>query len=323
MIELPYVRQATEFPVRYAYGPDSSPQPNVPRGVVHEYAWSRSRIFPGTARRYWVYIPTSYAPSTPAALMVFQDGWAVPRSRRALPRRRGCHGQPDSARGEMPATVAVFVDPGDDHDAEYDPFDDTYATFLLTEILPTVEESYRISDDPDQRAVCGGSAGGYCAFTVAWHRTDRFRRVLSLTGGGPPPGLIAKTPRKDLRVFMQAAHFDNNWNAPEDNMLAEDLRVAAALAEGGYDFRLVLGDGNTAHSPATTVRRSCPMPFAGSGGERRALFGARRDRRAFAFRSPLGVTAACNPSKARNTSADSAITQSDAPARLRAGSWPG
>jgi hypothetical protein len=36
-------------------------------------------------------------------------------------------------------------------------------------------------------------------------------------------------------------------NEPEDNWLASNLRVAAALAEAGYDFRLVLGDGG--HNP--------------------------------------------------------------------------
>jgi hypothetical protein len=72
---MPYVRQATEFPVIYAYGPDSSPQSGVPSGVIHEHAWNESSIFPGTTRRYWVYVPATYMPSEPVPLMVFQDGW--------------------------------------------------------------------------------------------------------------------------------------------------------------------------------------------------------------------------------------------------------
>jgi hypothetical protein len=59
---------------------------------------------------------------------------------------------------------------------------------------------------------------------------------------------------------MQAASRDINWNAPKDNMLAEDLRVAAALAEGGYDFRLVLGDGH--HSPAPGNHGATILPDA-------------------------------------------------------------
>ena len=42
---------------------------------------------------------------------------------------------------------------------------------------------------------------------------------------------------------MQAGPHDLGWNKPDGNWLAENLRVGAALAEAGYDFRLVLGDG--------------------------------------------------------------------------------
>lgn len=72
-MEIPYVRQPIEFPARYAHGPDSFPQPGVPRGALHEYEWNESRVFPGTNRRFWVYVPAGYRESEPASLMVFQD----------------------------------------------------------------------------------------------------------------------------------------------------------------------------------------------------------------------------------------------------------
>lgn len=46
---------------------------------------------------------------------------------------------------------------------------------------------------------------------------------------------------------MQAGHRDLNWNQSERNWLANNLRVPAALAEAGYDFRLVVGEGG--HNP--------------------------------------------------------------------------
>lgn len=62
-------------------------------------------------------------------------------------------------------------------------------------------------------------------------------------GGNPYPRLILQTPRRPLRIFLQAGHRDLNWNEPRENWFAENLRVAAALAEAGYDLRLVVGDG--------------------------------------------------------------------------------
>ncbi|MER7872177.1 alpha/beta hydrolase-fold protein [Streptomyces solisilvae] len=137
---------------------------------------------------------------------------------------------------------------------EYDAFDDRYVTFLLTEIIPQVAERYAIAQSPERWGICGGSSGGNCAFTAAWLRPDKFRRVVGylssfaqMPAGNPYPDLISRVPRKPLRIFMQGGHRDLHWNEPQWNWLAENLRVAAALAEAGYDFRLVLGDGG--HSP--------------------------------------------------------------------------
>jgi enterochelin esterase-like enzyme len=252
MAEMPYVRQPVDFsrPVRYAHGPDSYRQPGVSRGTIVEYEWRESRVFPGTNRRYWVYVPAQYTASEPTSLMVFQDGhlYLDPEGEMHVPIvfDNLIH------RGEMPVTIGVFVDPGEpeNRNAEYDMFSDAYATFLLTEILPNVLERYVVTDDPDQWAIGGGSSGGSCAFTVAWLRTDRFGRVLSFLGsfaqprgGNRYPELIRDTPKKPLRVFLQAATRDLNWDAAEFNWFSANLRVAAALAERGYDMRLVLGDG--------------------------------------------------------------------------------
>ncbi len=68
-----------------------------------------------------------------------------------------------------------------------------------------------------------------------------------MAGGNPFPELIAAAERKPLKVLLQAGHRDLGWNEPQGNWFAENLRVAVALAEAGYDLRLVLGDGG--HSP--------------------------------------------------------------------------
>ncbi|ROO52643.1 enterochelin esterase family protein [Micromonospora sp. Llam0] len=264
--------------VGYLHGPDSLRLPGIPVGRTIEFDWADSAVYPGTARKFWVHLPARYDPSRPAALLVFQDGWwnldPAGEVRGGIVLDNLIH------NGDIPPTIGVFVDPGAllndvsgqyvgdaavdgagtggggrrQRNVEYDAFDDRYATFLLTEIIPQVTERFSITDDPEQWGICGGSSGGNCAFTVAWLRPDRFRRVLcflssfvQMPGGNPYPQLIKDTPRKPLRIFLQAGHRDLNWNGPEDNWFASNLRVAAALAEAGYDFRLVLGDGG--HSP--------------------------------------------------------------------------
>lgn len=251
---------ADQSDVRYAHGPDSVAQPGVPPGESIEFDWRDSTIYPGTSRKFWVHVPAAYHPSEPAALMVFQDGqWYLDPDGEV---RAGIVLDNLIHRGDIPVTIGVFVDPGvfddvadvDDRknrNLEYDAFDDRYVTFLLGEIIPRVADRYSVTDNPDRWGICGGSSGGNCAFTAAWLRPDRFRRVIGylssfaqMPGGNPYPSLIPSVPRKPLRIFLQAGHRDLNWNEPERNWLANNLRVATALAEAGYDFRLVLGDGN-------------------------------------------------------------------------------
>jgi len=121
-----------------------------------------------------------------------------------------------------------------------DPEDDVRAAVVLDNLI----------DDPEARGLCGGSSGGNCGLTAAWHRPDAFRKVIALVssfaqipGGNPYPHLLTSTPRKPLRIFLQENHRDLGWNDAEDNWLAENLRTAAAFAESGYDFHFVLGEG--------------------------------------------------------------------------------
>lgn len=274
MSEVPYRRDEFEYiymaavereafaPLRYSHGPDSERHEGVPVGTVSEFGWNESEVFPGTERRYWVYVPDQYTGEDDASLLVVQDG--------------GYYLDPDGElrfavvldnlihNGEMPVTIGIFIDPGeypaeDDPAArrnrsnEYDTCSDAYATFLLNEILPGVLSTYRVSEDPERWAVAGGSSGGDCSFTVAWMRPDRFRKVLIFESSWPRvrgadyERLILETEPKPLKVFMQAATRDIGWWRSRDNWFSSNLRVAAALAERGYDLRFVLGDG--AHDP--------------------------------------------------------------------------
>ncbi len=202
----------------YALGPDSKRQPGVPEGKLIHHTWE-SKIFPGTERDYWIYVPAQYKPETPAALMVFQDGqgyisteergWQTPIVLDNL-----------IQKGDIPVMIGVFINPGvlpaqtEDQQArynrsfEYDALGDRYVRFLLEEILPEVAKDYNISSDPSARGIAGASSGAICAFTAAWERPDAFRRVLSfigtyvnIRGGQIYPTLIRKTEPKPLRVF--------------------------------------------------------------------------------------------------------------------------
>lgn len=245
----------------YEFGPDSMRHEGTPRGVVSEHVW-RGEVFPGTIRRYWVYVPAQYDAAEPAAVMVFQDGHAYVSEtgdfRTPIVFDNLIHA------GDMPVTIGVFIDPGhrkeelppepgwqprpENRSFEYDTLSDQYARFLLDEILPEVGQEYHLSDDPNRRAIGGISSGGICAFTVAWERPDAFGKVLShvgsftnIRGGHVYPALIRKGEKRPIRVFLQdgAGDLDNahgNWPLANQQM-------AAALKFADYDYRFEYGEG--------------------------------------------------------------------------------
>ena len=253
-----------------AANPDRQVQPGVPQGKISPGVFTESKIFPGTKRDYSVYVPAQYAADKPASLMVFMDG--------------GGYAKPDGAfrvptvfdnlihRKVMPVTIAVFVNPGtipatkpgakdrSNRSFEYDSLGDRYARFLVEEFLPVALKGLNVSNDPKQRAVCGISSGGICAFTAAWEKPDQFGKVLShigsftdIRGGWAYPGLIRKTKTapKPLKIYLQDGKDDlnnlfGNWPLANSDM-------AAALRFAGYEHQFVMTDGG--HSGAAAGER--------------------------------------------------------------------
>lgn len=257
MTEVPYrPLPVDQDGVVYAYGPDSFRRSEVPSGATTEFRIDDSAAYPGTTRRVWLHVPAGVDPRTPAPVVVFNDGWWYLDPEGDV--RGGIVLDNLVHDGAMPPVVGVFVEPGvfvgaehpTNRNAEYDAFGARYSGFLADEVLPRVRERWNVSRDPRDVAICGGSSGGNAAFTAAWLRPDAITRVIAfnssfaqMPGGDPYPRLVAREARKPLRVMLDAAHRDLNWNQPEDNWFAETLKVATAFAEAGYDIRLVVGDG--------------------------------------------------------------------------------
>ena len=170
---------------------------------------------------------------------------------------------------DIPVTLGLFITPGQRGDTypasigtgnasnraqEYDAVNDTYARFLLDELIPELKKTYRITDDPDGRVIGGTSSGAICAFTVAWHRPEAFHKVISMigsyvsigyrpasdtapavSGGEIYPTWIRRAPPKPLRIFFQDGANDlsnqfGNWFLANQSMLSA-LEYANATAD--------------------------------------------------------------------------------------------
>jgi len=228
----------------------------VPHGQIIGPVEFHSKIFPGTVRRYWVYVSAGYTADNPPNLLVFQDG------QRALnpdgPLRVNTVLDNLIADGSIPQTLAIFITPGNlsahypdnlgmgnpDHRAEeYDALSDDYGRMLIDELLPEVAKAHPFTNDPKRRVIGGTSSGAIAAFTVAWNHPDAFGNVISLIGsytsigmhpatattpfipgGDTYPGLIRKSKIRPLRIFMQDGSNDldnehGNWFLSSQQMV--------------------------------------------------------------------------------------------------------
>jgi len=243
----------------YAVDSNSVVHPGVPKGEILKFTFSNSRIFPGTWREYWVYVPAQYRADKPACVYVNQDGiqWNAPIVFDNLIHQKA-----------IPVTIGIFITPGRvladngvqandryNRSIEYDGLGDAYTKFLLTEIFPDVEtkitsdgRAIRLSKNGNDRAIGGSSSGAVCAFTAAWEHPEEFSRVFSaigtytgLRGADRYPVMIRKYEPKPIRIFMQDGSNDLSlslgdwWKANE--------YMERSLVFSGYEVMHVWGEG--------------------------------------------------------------------------------
>jgi gluconolactonase len=253
----------------YKIDSSSVEHPGVPKGELIRVSFGKSKIYPGTWRDYWIYVPAQYSPDKPACLYLNQDGiqMKAPTVFDNLIDKK-----------EMPITIGVFVMPGtepaadsltslDRHNRsfEYDGLGDGYGRFILDEILPDVEnhkthdgKPIRISKNASDRAVGGASSGAICAFTLAWEYPNEFSRVFSaigtyvgFRGGERYPTLIRKFEPKPIRVFLQDGSNDLN-NFAGDWWMANQT-MERALTFSGYEVDHAWGAGGHNGKQATSI----------------------------------------------------------------------
>ena len=126
----------------YKLGPDSVRHAGVPQGTVTKDTW-HSKVFAGTVRDYWVYVPAQYDGKKPACVMVFQDGHSYVSEtgdfRVPIVFDNLIHA------GAMPVTIGIFINPGQlggdlpkapwkssNRSFEYDTLSDQYADSCWT-----------------------------------------------------------------------------------------------------------------------------------------------------------------------------------------------
>ncbi|MFO0938141.1 MAG: SMP-30/gluconolactonase/LRE family protein [Gemmataceae bacterium] len=253
---------------------------NVPIGDVVKLSFEGSKIFPGTYRDVWIYIPKQYDGKTPACVHVNQDGIQFNMTARKDKSGKTVPGNLDVLihNKKIPVMIGVFVmhgrvkaaDPAKALDRynrsyEYDGLGDAYVRFLLEELLPWVEtktapdgRKILLSKKGNDRSIGGTSSGAICAFTAAWERPDAFSRVYSgigtyvgLRGGHNYSTLIRKVEPKPIRVFLEDG--SNDLNIYGGDWWMANQAMERSLKFAGYDVEHNWGTGGHSNAHSTEI----------------------------------------------------------------------
>ena len=220
-------------------------RPGIKRGWIEQHAF-RSEVM-GNERRVWVYTPAEYEPASRSypLLLLFDGGAALS----LIPTHRLLDNL--SADGQIPPTVAVFVDNPTDTSRNVElPCNEDFARFIESELMPWVRSHYAVSHDPRDGYVTGASYGGLASFWVGLRLPHLFGNVISQSASlfwGPgfdlakpysaqeyqPAWLVeqyAGSPHLPLRIWMEAGLMDS-----DDDIIQPNRHMESVLRSKGYD----------------------------------------------------------------------------------------
>jgi enterochelin esterase-like enzyme len=157
---------------------------DVPHGAV-EINWEKSKAINGETRAIWVYTPPGYQKGSQRYPVLYL-----------------LHGSNDTAAGWTMAGNANFVADNLLADKKMVPMiivmpwghaapfgaqgnDALFETYLMQDVIPTVEAKYRVAPGRQNRAIAGLSMGGGQSIRIGLGHLDLFSAVASFSGAIP------------------------------------------------------------------------------------------------------------------------------------------
>lgn len=189
---------------KYAPPPEIEYHPAIPHGAVSESTiWSQNLE---NSRTIHIYTPPNYHQSTENyPVVLFHDGQdylSLGRSTNILDYL--------IARRRMAPVIALFVPPVD-RNAEYAGAQmNAFYAFIVDELLPFVDRSYRIKRTPADRATIGASNSGNMSLWLGLHYPETFgniaaqsSNIVSLVSSG-----YENSPRLAIKFYLDIGTYD-------------------------------------------------------------------------------------------------------------------
>jgi len=231
--------------------PASPPAPwdlqDLPHGTLHEHVY-RSKAL-DKWRRILVYSPPAAAGAGKLPVLYLAHGYSDNEATWTV------HGKAQwimdsliAGKKAVPMMVVMMdahaLPPGAAGFGDYGPANSAaLCRELVEDILPLVEQTYKVTARPRARAFAGLSMGGHHALTVALNHHDQFNWIGAFSSAPPPTnsvmaGLDASAAvNRDLKLFWIAC-------GKKDFLFTRNREFTALLKDKGvrYDYVETEGD---------------------------------------------------------------------------------
>lgn len=224
----------------------------VPHGVVHHHTYASRTT--GSDRGVFVYTPPAYraAGTDRYPLLVLMHGYGDDES--AWWEVGRAHWIADNLIAEgltLPLVIAMpYGHPlplarSGTFDEYATPNTTALAQDLFTDLLPLLNDHYRLKDDRSQRAITGLSMGGGQALTIGLQHLDQFAWIGGFSSAAPCDDLEATFPEFVSNPSAVNARVNLLWIAcgQEDFLLGRNQAFVAWLQSRGIAHQFVLSAG--------------------------------------------------------------------------------
>ncbi len=133
-----------------------------------------------------------------------------------------------------------------------------YLAFLLGNVKPLVDSSFRTSRLKSQTGISGSSMGGLVSLWAALEARETFGFCAALSSsfwlGGKLEEFVADRVSPDLRIYLDVGGRESNVRAQQNAYLKSNRKMRDLLESQGYDL-VYFEDANGIHNEADWKRR--------------------------------------------------------------------
>ena len=218
----------------YVQPPEIEYFPEIPHGTIDSVSFTSKTL--ANTRTIKVYTPPNYTSQGTERFPVFllHDGLEF--------LRRGYVNNTFDYLIEnklMRPTICVFVPPvsESERESEYATTKaDKFETFIVDELMPHIDSTYRTMSDPAYRGMGGYSYGGLITTQICYNNPDEFGLVAAFSPAYmPPSGMrvfdsVLAGAKKNTRWYI-------DWGTYESSIMMNAKSMRDGLKNKGYDVK--------------------------------------------------------------------------------------